>query len=105
MNDSPEQRKEAIFLALMQIPEGKVISYGDLATLAGITKGARQVGKAMSQLPDKSKLPWHRVINSQGKISLPPGSPSHDEQIKRLKAEGIEVINGKIKMSVYRYNP
>ena len=102
--ETQQHRKEAIFLALAQIPEGCVISYGELGKLAGLVNGARLVGRTLSNLPKGSNLPWHRVVNSQGKISLPPDSKSYKEQIRRLKAEGVQVVNEKIKMSVYGYN-
>jgi len=65
--------------------------------------GARLAGRLMCGLPAGSRLPWHRVINSQGKLSLPEDSASFREQIKRLQKEGVEIKNGKIKLSVYSY--
>lgn len=98
-----QQRKEAIYLALAQIPKGKVITYGNLAKLAGMPNGARLAGRLMCELPEGSKLPWHRVINSQGKLSLPENSDSYREQIRRLEKDGVVIINGKIKLSIYAY--
>ena len=98
-----QQRKEAIYLALAQIPKGKVITYGNLAKLAGMPNGARLVGRLMCELPEGSKLPWHRVINSQGKLSLPENSDSYREQIRRLEKDGVVITNGKIKLSIYAY--
>ena len=79
-----------------QIPPGKVCSYGQIAVMipppAGMTLkayeglGARWVGGAMAACP--SDVPWQRVVNSQGKISLPKG-PSHDHQRQLLESEGI----------------
>lgn len=103
MENTQQQRRDAIYLALAQIPKGKVISYGDLAKLAGLTNGARLVGKTLSNLPKGSTLPWHRVINSQGKISLPPDSPSYEQQCKRLAKEGVEIINGKINLRCFSF--
>lgn len=103
MENIQQQRREAIYLALAQIPKGKVISYGDLAKLAGLTNGARLVGKTLSNLPKGSTLPWHRVINSQGKISLPPDSPSYEKQHQRLAREGVEVINGRISLKRFGF--
>ena len=98
-----QQRKEAIYLALVQIPKGKVITYGNLAKLAGMPNGARLAGRLMCELPEGSKLPWHRVINSQGKLSLPENSDSYREQIRRLEKDGVVITNGKIKLSIYAY--
>ncbi|WP_084128455.1 MGMT family protein [Cellvibrio mixtus] len=98
------QSKAAIYLALMNIPEGKVIAYGQLAKLAGLPGNARLAGKVLSGLPNNTELPWHRVINSQGKISLPEGSPGHAEQKRRLEAEGVVVKNNKISLRIYGYN-
>lgn len=98
------QNKSAIYLALRTIPEGKVIAYGQLARLAGLPGAARLAGKVLCGLPENTELPWHRVINSQGKISLPEGSPSYNEQKRRLEAEGIEFKNNKINLRIYGYN-
>jgi len=100
-----QERKEAIYLALAQIPKGKVITYGNLAKLAGMPNGARLAGRLMCELPDSSNLPWHRVINAQGRLSLPMDSASYHQQKCRLSAEGIEFANEKIKLSIFGYNP
>jgi methylated-DNA-protein-cysteine methyltransferase-like protein len=100
-----QERKEAIYLALAQIPKGKVITYGNLAKLAGMPNGARLAGRLMCELPDQSNLPWHRVINAQGRLSLPVDSEGYREQLQRLQKDGIDINNGKIKLSIYGYNP
>jgi methylated-DNA-protein-cysteine methyltransferase-like protein len=86
-------RRTALYLTLAQVPEGKVVSYGQLAELAGLGRAARWVGRTLSQLPGDSKLPWHRVLAAGGRISLPAGSPSGDEQRARLRMEGISILN------------
>lgn len=101
----PASSKESIYLALHQIPTGKVVSYGQLASLANLPKAARLVGTVLRNLPTDSQLPWHRVINAQGRLSLPADSPGYREQVTRLTAEGVEFSNGKIKLSLYGYNP
>jgi methylated-DNA-protein-cysteine methyltransferase related protein len=105
MPNTQEQRREAIYLALVQIPQGKVITYGNLAKLAGMPNGARLAGRLMCELPEDSNLPWHRVINAQGKISVPENSTSYREQLARLEKDGVVINNGKIKLSIYGYNP
>ena len=61
---------ERIWQLVKKIPHGKVATYGQIARLAGIEGHARFVGYALHGLPQKSGIPWHRVINSQGRISL-----------------------------------
>lgn len=100
---SLSRNRSAIYLALMNIPAGKVIAYGQLAKLAGLPGAARLAGKVLCGLPENTGLPWHRVINSQGKISLPEGSAGYQEQKSRLEAEGIEFRNNKINLRIYGY--
>ncbi len=71
-----------------RIPRGKVATYGQIARLAGLDGHARLVGYAMHALPPNSGIPWHRVINSQGRISLT--GPSARRQQALLEAEQIE---------------
>ncbi len=90
-----------VFALVYQVPEGKVATYGDIAKLAGMPKNSRQVGKVLSRLPTDSKLPWHRIVNSQGKISL-QGSRG-DYQRQQLAAEGILLsVHGTISLKKYR---
>jgi len=56
------------------IPRGKVATYGQIAAMAGNHRGARQVARILHSSSEKDRLPWFRVINSKGRISLPPGS-------------------------------
>lgn len=98
------QHKEAIYLALMAIPTGKVVTYGELAKLAGLPGAARLAGTLMSGLSENTTLPWHRVINAQGRISLPENSVARKIQQERLEAEGVIFERGKINLRIYRYN-
>lgn len=102
-NTSPVN-KEAIYLALMTIPTGKVITYGQLAALAGLPGAARLAGTVLCGLPENTELPWHRVINAQGKISLPADSSAYKKQQQRLQAEGVQMVNDKISLRIYGYN-
>lgn len=103
MLSTQQQRKEAIYLALAHIPRGKVITYGNLAKLAGMPNGARLAGRLMCELPEGTDLPWHRVINAQGKISMPESSDGYKRQAQKLQAEGVLIHNGKIKLRDYSY--
>ncbi|MDR9827944.1 MGMT family protein [Vibrio sp. FNV 38] len=93
-----------IFAVIHQIPHGKVSTYGDIAKFAGYPGYARQVGAALKKLPQGSKLPWHRVINSQGKISLQGNDLSR--QMAELRQEGVLVAEGgKVALRQYRWQP
>lgn len=94
---------EQIFALVHQIPAGKVATYGDIARLAGMPTYARHVGMVLSRLPADSQLPWHRIINSKGEISLQGERGEYQKQ--RLIAEGIVVsAQGKISLKQYRYD-
>lgn len=92
---------ERIWQVVAGIPKGKVSSYGEIAKLAGLPGYARYVGTTLSKLPEGSALPWFRVLNSQGKISFPADSAAYREQVERLRADGIEVNEGKVDLRRY----
>ncbi|MCP4325069.1 MAG: MGMT family protein [Psychromonas sp.] len=79
----------SLFNNLANIPKGKLISYGQLAKLSGYPNHARHVGKVLSRLPKDTKLPWFRVVNGQGKISLQ--GEGYQRQKAKLEMEGVEV--------------
>src|SRR5688572_505500 len=63
-------RNARVYAVVRRIPRGRVATYGQVARLAGLGAGARQVGYALSDLPTGSTVPWHRVINARGAVSL-----------------------------------
>jgi methylated-DNA-protein-cysteine methyltransferase-like protein len=79
---------ERIKQIILQIPKGKVATYGQIAVLAGNPRAARQVSWILHSCSKKDNLPWHRVINSKGYISL-PHSRGYELQKKLLELEGI----------------
>ena len=99
----PATNREAFYLALMSIPAGTVITYGQLAALAGLPGAARLAGAVLRELPHDTELPWHRVINAQGKISLPENSTAYQVQTQRLTREGVKFTNNKINLRIYGY--
>ncbi len=99
--DSPEIL--SLYAQLNKVPKGTVVTYGSLAKMIGKTGGARWVGYVLKNLPEETKLPWHRVINSQGKISLP--GERGEVQIRRLRKESVEFTNGRVKLKTYQWNP
>ena len=80
---------EQVYRIVARCPRGKVVSYGAVAAMAGRPRASRAVGAALRDLPDGSKVPWWRVINSRGEIS---GRPNHGPNIQRalLAREGVK---------------
>lgn len=104
-NKTKESFQQKIWQILALIPEGRVATYGQVAELAGFPKMARAVGRTLSKLPHGTQLPWHRVLNAQGKLSFPLESAPYKEQKNRLEKEGIVFLNGKIRLADYRWRP
>ena len=100
-----EIRRTALYLTLSQVPEGCVVSYGELAHLAGLGRAARWVGRTLSQLPQDTRLPWHRVLGAGGRISLPVGRASGDEQRARLRSEGVTILNNRVDIQRHGWRP
>jgi len=93
---------KAVLTLIKEIPKGKVATYGQIAALAGNPRGSRGVSWILHSSTKPQKLPWHRVINSKGKISFPWGTPAHHNQKNLLRKEGIEVSeNGTINLKKY----
>jgi methylated-DNA-protein-cysteine methyltransferase-like protein len=105
MKAATSKRNERIWATICDIPEGCVASYGQIAEIAGIRRGARQVGYALRHLPKGSKVPWYRVIQASGKIAFKIGSDGFNEQSKRLMLEDVAILNGRIDMNKYRWQP
>jgi methylated-DNA-protein-cysteine methyltransferase-like protein len=87
--------------AVRAVPRGRVASYGEIAERAGLPRRARLVGRVLAQLPTGTRVPWHRVVNAQGRISLPPGSSAAREQRQRLLAEGVRLSGGRVAMKEF----
>lgn len=87
--------EQSLYAALVCLPKGKICTYGQLAKRCGYPNYARHVGRSLSKLPTDTMLPWHRVINGQGKISLT--GENFERQKSRLDNEGIAIDNqGKV---------
>ena len=99
------KRYELIWAAVRRIPRGQVATYGQIAELAGLEGHARQVGYALHNLPPRSSVPWHRVINAKGEISPRSAGDSHELQRILLEAEGVRIdARGRIDLKVYRWD-
>jgi methylated-DNA-protein-cysteine methyltransferase related protein len=94
-----------VIKTLKRVPKGKVVTYGLLAAMAGSPTGARQVVRVLNIYSTKEKLPWYRVINSKGGISLPRGG-GFELQAALLKREGVKVSKaGEIDLDKYLWRP
>jgi methylated-DNA-protein-cysteine methyltransferase-like protein len=91
-----------IWQVVAQIPSGRVATYGDVASRAGLPGAARRVGRALKKLPADTRIPWHRVVNARGRLSLPDQSASQYTQRERLQSEGV-VFRGNRSIDLCRY--
>jgi len=98
ITDSPTKR---IYEAVKRIPKGKVATYAQIAEMAGDRKMARAVGNALHKNPDPDNIPCFRVVNSKGECSGSFAFGGLDEQAKRLREDGIEVVNNKVDLEKY----
>jgi methylated-DNA-protein-cysteine methyltransferase-like protein len=100
---------EAIYRVVAAIPPGTVATYGQVAVLAGLPGHARQVGYALHSLPDDLDLPWQRVINAKGEVSLrsPDSAPGREGyQRHLLEEEGIEFdLSGRVDLKRFGWDP
>jgi methylated-DNA-protein-cysteine methyltransferase-like protein len=94
---------ERIYRAVRKVPRGRVTTYGAIARMAGLPRQARLVGYALSALQSGSALPWHRIINAQGRLSLErAGRASGLTQRIRLEREGVKVDpGGRVSLAKY----
>jgi methylated-DNA-protein-cysteine methyltransferase-like protein len=86
-----------------QIPRGRVMTYGQIAVVLGRPRAARAVGQAMRGCPPD--VPWHRVVNARGGISLRPPLSSVLTQRLRLEGEGVPLSGGRVRLARYRWQP
>lgn len=93
--------RERVWQVVAAIPGGRVATYGQVAQLAGVPRGARFVGTVLRGLPRDSRLPWHRVLNASGRLSVDPLTAR--EQRERLEAEGVAFIGGRVSLNRFRW--
>jgi methylated-DNA-protein-cysteine methyltransferase related protein len=99
-------RYAQIWSTIRKIPRGRVATYGQVAELAGLEGHARQVGYALHNLPAKSDVPWHRVVNARGEISPRSAGDSHELQKFLLEEEGVEFdLRGRMDLKRFQWKP
>ena len=90
-----------VYAAIAAIPPGRVASSGAIAARAGLPGRARLVGKLLGETPEGMELPWFRVLRASGEIALPKSSRGFREQVRRLRAEGVAVRNGRVALAAF----
>jgi methylated-DNA-protein-cysteine methyltransferase-like protein len=97
---------QRIYAVVRRIPEGRVATYGQVASLAGLAGHARQVGYALHALPAETAIPWHRVVNASGGISLRAMPGGELVQRGLLEREGVRLDpRGRVPLARVRWVP
>lgn len=94
---------QSVWKVVSDIPSGHVLTYGEVARLSGMPKAARRVSQALRRAPGDLNVPWHRVVNSQGKISFPEDSSGWARQKDMLEEEGIVFLKARINLDQFGY--
>ena len=95
---------ELIYDVVKQIPQGKVATYGQVASLAGSRRWSRVVGYALHVNPDPEHIPCHRVVNRLGEVSKAFAFGGENRQITLLESEGVKVEGNRVDLEKYRWN-
>lgn len=93
----------AVWRLVRRVPRGRVVTYGQIAALLGRPGAARRVGWAMRICP--GDLPWHRVVNAQGRISVRARMSGMLTQRLKLEAEGVALRRGRVTLARHRWRP
>lgn len=94
----------AIYRMVREIPRGRVATYGQIAQLCGLFGRARQVGYALHALPPGSPVPWQRVLNARGALSLADAAGGHQRLL--LTAEGVDFdARGRVDLRRFQWRP
>lgn len=100
----PSDFTRRVIELLRELPSGRVMTYGAVAAAAGSPRAARQVVRILNTSSRAHELPWHRVVNAHGRISLPQGR-GYELQRAKLESEGIEFDAGdRIDLKRYLWN-
>ncbi|PIR42814.1 hypothetical protein COV25_00980 [candidate division WWE3 bacterium CG10_big_fil_rev_8_21_14_0_10_35_32] len=82
--------KTQVIKIINSIPRGKVASYGQIAVYAGAPRAARAIGMILNRLPSDTKLPWWRIVNNKGKLTIRGSIFNRNDQQSLLQAEGVQ---------------
>lgn len=96
---------QRIWQTALNIPVGKVASYGQVADLAGLPGRARLAGKALGYAPDSMQIPWHRILRASGQLAFPAGSEQARLQTGLLQEEGVVVLKNRVRMKDFQWQP
>ena len=101
---APKGLHRRIHDTVSRIPRGRIATYGQIARVAGLPGQARLVGYALHALPARSSVPWHRVVNAQGAISIRSGHETNQRRL--LEREGVRFDSrGRIALSKFQWRP
>ena len=104
IGDAEDGLHQRIYRVVERIPRGRVATYGQIARLAGVPGQARLIGYAMHALTSGSKVPWQRVVNAKGEISIPGENGSWQRRL--LEREGVRFdARGRIALATYQWRP
>jgi methylated-DNA-protein-cysteine methyltransferase related protein len=102
----PSSTYRDIYAVVARIPRGRVATYGQIAELAGRPRQARLIGYALSALPPGSSVPWHRVVNARGQVSVRAGGTGFEAvQSQLLAREGVRQVEGVLSLARYQWQP
>ena len=91
-----------VYRVVKKCPRGRIVSYGGVAAMLGQPRAARAVGRALNSLPDNTQVPWWRVVNSRGEVSIRGIEQGEVLQRKLLEREGVKFArNGRIPWDLY----
>lgn len=103
---SPSDSYRRIYAVVSRIPRGRVATYGQVATVAGLPRHARLVGYALNILPPDTRVPWFRVLNARGLVSARSNALGHEElQVELLRREGVRFEGEAVPLDRYGWRP
>lgn len=105
--NSKPSNYEKIYAVVRRVPRACVATYGQVAAMAGVPRGARQVGYALHRCPVGARVPWQRIVNSRGEISTRSETRGAESlQMELLRAEGVEFdAKGRVDLARYQWRP